>query len=155
MAGSVNKVILIGNLGADPETRKLESGVTLTRINIATSESYTDKTSGERKENTEWHRVVLWRKLGEIAEQYLKKGHKVYIEGKLRTRSWEDDQKITRYSTEIIADHMTMLNKPEGTPQNNSGGYGQPESSSSSKTAQQPSKAEEDFTNDEDDDLPF
>lgn len=109
MAGSVNKVILVGNLGADPEVRTLEGGVTLARISIATTETYKDRNTGERKSNTEWHRVVLWRGLATIAEQYLRKGSQVYVEGKLRTRSYEDENKVMRYSTEIVADNMTML----------------------------------------------
>tara|TARA_R110002050_G_scaffold300586_1_gene470653 strand:- start:27943 stop:28401 length:459 start_codon:yes stop_codon:yes gene_type:complete len=123
MAGSVNKVILIGHLGNDPEIRALEGGVQLARISVATSESYMDKNTGQRISNTEWHRVVMWRGLAGVAEKYLKKGSLVYIEGKLKTRSWEDENKQTRYATEIVADNMTMLggrnDKPvsEGAPQ--------------------------------------
>jgi single-strand DNA-binding protein len=109
MAGSVNKVILIGNLGKDPEIRYLESGVPIANFSLATSETYTDKTSGERRNQTEWHNIVLWRGLAEVAEKYLKKGQKVYIEGKLRSRSWNDKDNITRYTTEIVAENMTML----------------------------------------------
>lgn len=109
MAGSVNKVILVGHLGNDPEIRALEGGVQLARISVATTESYTDKNTGERVSNTEWHRVVMWRGLAGVAEKYLKKGSLVYIEGKLRSRSWEDENKQTRYTTEIVADTMTML----------------------------------------------
>ncbi len=109
MAGSVNKVILVGHLGNDPEVRALEGGVNLARISVATTESYTDKNTGQKISNTEWHRVVMWRGLATVAEKYLKKGSLVYIEGKLRTRSWEDENKQTRYSTEIVADNMTML----------------------------------------------
>jgi single-strand DNA-binding protein len=121
MAGSVNKVILVGHLGNDPEVRALEGGVNLARISVATTESYTDKNTGQKISNTEWHRVVMWRGLAGVAEKYLKKGSLVYIEGKLRTRSWEDENKQTRYSTEIVADNMTMLggrtDKPaEGAP---------------------------------------
>jgi single-strand DNA-binding protein len=93
MAGSVNKVILIGNLGKDPEVRALENGAKLARFSIATSESYTDKNTNEKKEITEWHNIVVWRGLADVAENYLKKGMKVYVEGKLRTRSWQDDHK--------------------------------------------------------------
>jgi len=109
MAGSINKVILIGHLGNDPEVRALDGGVQLARISVATTETYTDKNSGERISNTEWHRVVMWRGLAGVAEKYLRKGSLVYIEGKLRTRSYEDENKITRYTTEIVADNMTML----------------------------------------------
>lgn len=104
----INKVILVGRLGRDPEVRNLESGVSVANFTLATSESYRDKTTGERKETTEWHNVVLWRGLAEIAQKYLHKGDLVYIEGKLRTRSWEKDG-VTRYTTEVIADNMTML----------------------------------------------
>ncbi len=104
----VNKVILVGNLGKDPEVRHLESGVAVASFSLATSESYKDKNSGEKKTITEWHNVVLWRGLAEVAEKYLHKGDQVYIEGRLRTRSWEGDNG-TRYTTEIIGDNMTML----------------------------------------------
>ncbi len=104
----VNKVILVGRLGKDPEVRHLENGAAVANFPIATSEVYKDKTSGERREQTEWHNIVLWRGLAEIAEKYLKKGDMTYIEGKLRTRSWEKDG-ITRYTTEVVGDNMTML----------------------------------------------
>jgi single-strand DNA-binding protein len=107
----VNKVILIGNLGADPEVRYLEGGTPVANLRIATSETYKDRTTGERKTITEWHSVVLWRGLAEIAEKYLKKGNQVYIEGKLRTRSWQDNDGNTRYTTEIVGDNMTMLGR--------------------------------------------
>ena len=108
MAG-VNKVILLGNLGKDPEVRTLEGGAKLARFSIATSESYTDRSTGEKHTQTEWHNVVVWRGLAETAEKYLKKGDKIYIEGKLRTRSYEDQQGVTKYSTEIIANNFVML----------------------------------------------
>ena len=109
MARGVNKVILVGNLGADPETRAMPSGATVSNIRIATSESWKDRTSGEQQERTEWHRVVLFGRLGEIAAEYLKKGSQVYIEGSLRTRKWQDKQGQDRYSTEIVANEMQML----------------------------------------------
>ncbi len=109
MAG-VNKVILIGNLGRDPEIRHLESGVAVATFSIATTESFKDRNSGERIDKTEWHNIVLWRGLAEVAEKFLHKGDQVYIEGKLRTRSWEKDG-VTRYTTEVVADNMTMLTK--------------------------------------------
>ncbi len=109
MARGINKVILIGNLGQDPETRSTPGGATVTNIRIATSESWRDKQSGEMKEQTEWHTVVLWNKLGEIAGEYLKKGSQVYIEGRLRTRKWQDKQGQDRYTTEIVASEMQML----------------------------------------------
>ena len=104
----VNKVILVGRLGKDPEVRNLENGATVANFTMATTETYKDKTTGERKEITEWHNVVLWRGLAEISQKYLHKGDLVYIEGKLRTRSWEKEG-VTRYTTEVIADNMTML----------------------------------------------
>jgi single-strand DNA-binding protein len=110
MAG-INKVILIGNLGRDPEMRYTPNGIAVCSFSIATSETYKDKTSGERISQTEWHNIVLWRGLAETSEKYLRKGSKVYIEGKLKTRKWDDNQGITRYSTEIVADVMQMLDK--------------------------------------------
>ena len=107
MAG-VNKVILVGNLGKDPEIRHLDTGVAVANFSLATTESYKNK-SGERVSNTEWHNVVLWRGLAELAEKYLKKGNSVYIEGKISTRKWEDKEGNTRYSTDIVADKLTML----------------------------------------------
>ena len=115
MAGSVNKVILVGNLGKDPEVRYLENGVSVARFPIATSETFTDKTSGEKREITDWHNIVLWRGLAKIAESYLKKGMKVYIEGKLKTRSWQDENQQTKYATEVVADQMVMLSKAESS----------------------------------------
>ena len=106
--GSVNKVILIGNLGSDPELRFTPSGVQVANFSLATSESWTDK-AGERQERAEWHRIVLWRRLAEVAGQYLKKGSKIYIEGKLQTRSWEDQNGQKRYTTEVVANSMEML----------------------------------------------
>ena len=109
----VNKVILIGRLGKDPEVRNLENGATVANFSIATTETYKDRTTGERKEITEWHNIVLWRGIAEVAQKYLHKGDMVYIEGKLRTRSWEKDG-VTRYTTEIVGDQMTMLTPKSG-----------------------------------------
>jgi single-strand DNA-binding protein len=109
MARGINKVILIGNLGQDPETRTTPGGTTVTNIRIATSESWTDKASGEKKEQTEWHTVVMWNRLGEIAAEYLRKGSQVYIEGRLQTRKWQDKQGNDRYTTEVVASEMQML----------------------------------------------
>jgi single-strand DNA-binding protein len=109
MARGVNKVILIGNLGADPETRAMPSGSTVANLRIATSESWKDKTSGEQQERTEWHRVALFGRLAEIASEYLRKGSQVYIEGSLRTRKWQDKQGQERYSTEIVGNELQML----------------------------------------------
>jgi len=107
MAG-VNKVILVGNIGKDPEVRYLDGGVAVANFPLATSETYRDKT-GNRVEQTEWHNIVLWRGLAEVTEKYLRKGSQVYIEGKIRTRNWDDKDGIKRYTTEIVADTMTML----------------------------------------------
>lgn len=109
MSGSLNKVMLIGHLGQDPEIRTLENGVSLARISIATTETFKNK-SGERVSHTEWHSVILWRGLAEVAEKYLKKGHQVYIEGRIKSRSWEDkDTGQKRFAIEIIGDQLTML----------------------------------------------
>lgn len=116
MAGTVNKVILIGNIGKDPEVRRLENGGVVANFPIATSETYTDRTTGERKENTDWHNIVLWRGLAEIAEKYARKGQKVYIEGKLKNRSWTDQNGNTRYTTEVLADEMTLLTPRSENP---------------------------------------
>ncbi|MGB5835394.1 MAG: single-stranded DNA-binding protein, partial [Thiohalocapsa sp.] len=107
--GGVNKVILIGNLGVDPEVRYMPSGSAVANIRIATSETWKDKTTGEPQERTEWHRIAMFGKLGEIAGQYLRKGSKVYIEGRLRTRKWQGQDGQDRYTTEIVADQMQML----------------------------------------------
>ena len=109
MARGINKVILIGTLGKDPETKNFPNGGSLTQFSIATSESWKDKNTGERKEQTEWHRIVLNNRLGEIAQQYLRKGSKVYIEGSLRTRQWTDQNGQERYTTEIRGEQMQML----------------------------------------------
>ena len=144
----VNKVILVGNLGKDPEVRYLEGGTAVANFTLATSESYKDRNTGERVTQTEWHNVVLWRGLAEVAEKYLKKGNQVYIEGKLRTRSWEDKEGNTRYTTEIVGDNMTML-----------GGRNDGDSSSSPSPAPAAKKPQQSaapqVSNDEEDDLPF
>ena len=142
--GSVNKVILIGNLGSDPELKYTPSGAAVTNFNVATNEVWNDK-DGNKQERTEWHRVVLWRKLAEIAGEYLKKGSKVYLEGRLQTRSWEDKDGVKRYTTEVVADNMTMLDaKSEG------GG-----SSSGVSSAPPPSEAPPAADSGAEDDLPF
>ena len=112
---SVNKVILIGNLGKDPDVRYMPSGEAVTNITLATTDTWKDKTSGDKKEATEWHRVVFFRKLAEIAGQYLKKGSQVYIEGSLKTRKWQDKEGQDRYTTEIVADQMKMLGSRQGS----------------------------------------
>lgn len=115
---SVNKVILIGRLGKDPEVRSLDNGNMVANFTIATSESYKDKSTGEKKETTEWHNIVLWGKTAEIAQQYLNKGDQVYIEGKLQTRKWEKDG-VTRYSTEVVGNNLTMLSSKNATVASN------------------------------------
>lgn len=112
---SVNKVILVGNLGRDPETKYMPDGAAITNVSIATSFQWTDKASGEKKEETEWHRVVFRGRLAEIAGEYLKKGSQVYVEGRLRTRKWQDKEGQDRYTTEIVADTMQMLGSRAGS----------------------------------------
>lgn len=124
MARGINKVILVGNLGADPDTRYMPSGKAVTNIRIATSESWKDRQTGDQQERTEWHSVVMYDKLGEIAAEYLRKGSQVYVEGKLRTRKWQDKEGKDRYTTEIIADQMQMLGGRGGAGGPPSGGSG-------------------------------
>src|SRR5690349_9564409 len=128
MAG-VNKVILVGRLGKEPEVRNLENGAAVANFTMATSETYKDKTTGEKKEITEWHNIVLWRGLAEVTQRYLHKGDMVYIEGKLRTRSWEKEG-VTRYTTEVVADNMTMLSSKGSGGGQSSGNYAPAEMSS-------------------------
>src|SRR5882724_6365424 len=143
MAGSVNKVILIGNLGRDPEVRRLTSGDPVVNLSIATSESWRDKASGERKERTEWHRVVIFNEnIAKIAEQYLKKGMKVYLEGALQTRKWQDQSGQDRYSTEVVLQgfnsQLTMLDRAGG---GGGGDFGSDDSSGGDFGASGPSAA--------------
>lgn len=125
--GGVNKVILIGNLGQDPEIRYMPNGTAVANLRLATSESWRDKTSGEQKELTEWHRVVLYRRLAEIAGEYLRKGAKVYLEGRLRTRKWQDQSGQERYTTEIQGDNLQMLDGRSGTGNPASAGSSTPD----------------------------
>lgn len=150
MAG-VNKVILVGNLGADPETRTIESGAKVANFSIATSERYKDK-NGNQVDKTEWHNIVMWRGLADIAEKYLKKGSQVFIEGKLRTRSWDDQNGNKRYTTEVLADNMTLLGRTEGS--GSQGGGSAPAPSTSAPAASQSNKPSASM-DDIDDDLPF
>lgn len=141
---------MVGRLGKDPEVRNLENGATVANFTMATSESYKDKTTGDKKEITEWHNIVLWRGLAEIAAKYLHKGDMVYVEGKLRTRSWEKEG-VTRYTTEIVGDNMTMLSTQRG-----GGGGGNPEYKPSAP--QYSAQGADDFGGKGDnatDDLPF
>lgn len=131
MARGVNKVIIIGNLGQDPEVRFTPSGSAVANLNIATTDSWNDKQSGQRQERTEWHRVVMFNKLAEIAQQYVKKGSRLYIEGRLQTRKWQDQNGNDRYSTEIVANDMQMLDS------NGGGGGGQQQQARQQAPAQQ------------------
>lgn len=142
---SVNKVILVGNVGKDPEIRHLDKGVSVANFPLATSESYTAKT-GEKVSTTEWHNIVAWRGLAEVAEKYVKKGMQLYIEGRIRTRSWDDKDGVKRYTTEIYADAMQMLGKRE----ENGNAPGVPVQAESSNIV-----AEPEFNSPEEDDLPF
>lgn len=126
----INKVILVGNVGLDPEVRTTESGVKMARIRMATTERYTDRQTNETKELTEWHTVILWRNLANVVDQYVKKGSQLYIEGRLRTREWTDKDNIKRYTTEIMADEMKLLGRrsdgQQSTTATQQGGYSQP-----------------------------
>ncbi len=158
----LNKVMLIGNLGADPEVRYMPSGGAVTNISLATTRRWKDRQTGERKDQTEWHRVVFFNRLAEVAGEYLRKGSQVYVEGRLQTRKWQDQGGQDRYTTEIIAEDMQMLGSRSGgtasfgdnAPQ---GGYSAPQSSqapqqsSSSSSSNPPPAAYDDF----DDDIPF
>jgi single-strand DNA-binding protein len=124
---SVNKVILVGRLGAEPESRAFPNGGSICNLRLATSESWKDKQTGERKERTEWHRVVLRNRLGEVAQQYLHKGSQVYIEGRIQTRKWQDQNGQDRYSTEIVGDGMTMLDSRGASTGGDVPAYGQPQ----------------------------
>jgi single-strand DNA-binding protein len=157
MAGSVNKVILVGNLGADPEVRALSSGDRVANLRIATSETWRDRSSGERKERTEWHRVVIFNEnLVKVAESYLRKGSKVYIEGAIQTRKWTDQSGVEKYSTEIVLQkfrgELTMLDGRGGDSDDGGGSGG---GFSSSGPRSQPSGPREDFSADLDDEIPF
>ena len=149
---SVNKVILVGNLGAAPETRYLPSGDPVTNLRLATTDSWKDKASGEKKEATEWHRVVLFRRLAEIAGQYLKKGSQVYIEGRIRTRKWQDKDGQERYTTEIEAEEMKMLGSRQGQGEPSYGGDAPAPSYGGAKPA---AAAKKPSFDDMDDDIPF
>ena len=159
MARGINKVILVGNLGADPETRAMPSGTTVANLRVATSESWRDKQTGEQQERTEWHRVALFGRLAEIAGEYLRKGSQVYIEGSLRTRKWQDKQGNERYSTEIVGNELQMLGGRGGAGAAASGGGAEGGARSSSGSA--PALAEESASGSSsrseefDDDIPF
>ena len=137
MARGVNKVILVGNLGKDPEVRYMPNGNAVANITLATTESWKDKQSGEQQEKTEWHRIVMFRRLGEIAGEYLKKGSKVYIEGSLRTRKWQDQSGQDKYTTEIVANEMQMLDSRGGA---GGGDYNQDHAQNSAAQQSAPAK---------------
>lgn len=157
MARGINKVILIGNVGVDPDVRYLPNGNAVTTLSIATSESWKDKVSGEKQERTEWHRVVCFNRLGEIAGQYVRKGSKLYIEGSLRTRKWQDQQGQDKYTTEIVANDIQMLDNKGGTASSSFDEMPQsqfvPANQNTSK--QQPAPASQDVFDQLDDDVPF
>ncbi len=158
MARGINKVILVGNLGKDPEVRYTSSGSAIANITVATSESWKDKETGEQKDQTEWHRVVFFRRLAEIVNDYLKKGSQVYIEGKLRTRKWQDKDGQDRYTTEIVASEMQMLGGRDNSQSNNN--YNNNSSNQSAPQAKQQSNSTGNDSNatnndDFDDDIPF
>ena len=157
MARGINKVILVGNLGADPDTRYMPSGKAVCNIRIATSETWKDRQSGDPQERTEWHSVVMYDKLGEIAAEYLRKGSQVYIEGKLQTRKWQDKEGKDRYTTEIVADQMQMLGGRGGSGGGGGGGEYRPrpaasEGRPSSESRSAPPPADDGGF---DDDIPF
>src|SRR2546423_949794 len=159
MAGSVNKVILVGNLGKDPEVRRMQDGRPVVNMSVATSESWRDKATGERKEKTEWHRVVIFNEgLAKIAEQYLKKGSEVYLEGQLQTRKWTDQQGVEKYSTEVVLQGfnsvLTMLDRAGGGAEagtNGSSDFGSAGPTAQRKPAMAGAGKREDF----DDEIPF
>ncbi len=158
MARGVNKVILIGNLGADPETKSMPSGTQVANLRLATSESFKDKQTNEWQERTEWHNVAMFGRLAEIAGEYLRKGSKIYVEGRLRTRKWQDKQGNDRYTTEIIANEMQMLDGRGGGAGGGGGGggggegrYERSRSEETARPASAPGGAAEEF----DDDIPF
>ena len=151
MARGINKVIIVGNLGQDPETRYMPSGAAVTNFTVATNESWKDKQTGEQKDRTEWHRVAMFNRLAEIAAEYLRKGSQVYIEGKLRTRKWQGQDGNDRYTTEIIADEMQMLGGRGGSGGGGNFGGGQGGGGQGGGGSAPPQPGPDDF----DDDIPF
>ncbi|KTD55313.1 single-stranded DNA-binding protein [Legionella quateirensis] len=158
MARGINKVILVGNVGVDPDVRYLPNGNAVTTLSVATSESWKDKTTGEKQDRTEWHRVVCFNRLGEIAGEYVRKGSKLYVEGSLRTRKWQDQQGQDRYTTEIIASDIQMLDSKGSSGSNYED---MPQAQQQSAPAQypsankQPAQAAQDAFDELDDDIPF
>lgn len=154
MSRGINKVILVGNLGNDPEAKYMPNGDAVTNITVATSESWKDKQTGQQQERTEWHRIVFFRKLAEIAAKYLKKGSKVYIEGSLRTRKWQAQDGSDRYSTEVVASEMQMLDGRDGSQSTNSQTNTQPATPPQNQPSGTPAAAEG-FDAFDDSDVPF
>jgi single-strand DNA-binding protein len=152
---SVNKVILVGNLGRDPETRFNPEGGAICNISVATTDTWKDKASGEKQERTEWHRVVFFNRLAEIAGEYLKKGSQVYVEGSLRTRKWQDKEGQERYTTEIVADRMQMLGSRSGMGDGGSRGREEPREPATADESRAPAKKPAGKFDDMDDDIPF
>jgi len=154
---SVNKVILVGNLGRDPETRYMPDGAAITNVSVATSFQWNDKASGEKKEETEWHRVVFRGKLAEVAGEYLKKGSQVYVEGRLRTRKWQDKEGQDRYTTEIVGDRMQMLGSRSGSgePRGEARGDAPPTEGKTSEPKAAATKKPAGKFDDLEDDIPF
>ncbi|MCZ6803642.1 MAG: single-stranded DNA-binding protein [Proteobacteria bacterium] len=167
MARGVNKVILIGNLGNDPDIRYTASGAAVANISLATAESWKDKNTGEQQERTEWHRIVFFGRLAEIVGEYLRKGSQVYVEGRLQTRKWEDKEGKDRYTTEIVANEMQMLGSRSGgsanydsaaksaTPDNTPEPQAAPSTSTSAPAPSSVRQAQDKFADDFDDDIPF
>ena len=155
MARGINKVILVGNLGQDPETRYMPSGGAVTNFTLATNESWKDKQTGEQKDRTEWHKVAMFNRLAEIAAEYLRKGSQVYVEGKLRTRKWQDRDGNDRYTTEVIADEMQMLGGRGGGGGSYSSGGGSGGGSNGGSTAPSGGGQDAPPADDFDDDIPF
>ena len=158
---SVNKVILMGNLGRDPEVRYSPDGAAVCNVSIATTSSWKDKNSGERREETEWHRVVFYNRLAEIAGEYLKKGRPVYVEGRIKTRKWQNKEGVDQYTTEVVADNMQLLGGRDGgdggSSGGNEGGSGAPRSAARAQQASRPAAPAAGGANlsDMDDDIPF
>jgi len=152
MARGINKVILVGNLGNDPDVRYTQSGAAVANVSIATSESWKDKTTGEQQDRTEWHRVVFFGRLAEIVSEYLKKGSQIYVEGRLQTRKWQDKEGIDRYTTEIVANEMQMLGGRGGGGGGSQDNYG---SSAGDPPSEKMESATSGGSNDFDDDIPF
>jgi single-strand DNA-binding protein len=161
MARGINKVILVGNVGIDPDVRYLPNGNAVTTLSVATSESWKDKQTGEKQERTEWHRVVCFNRLGEIAGEYVRKGSKLYVEGSLRTRKWQDQQGQDRYTTEIVASDIQMLDSKGGGSANYDEMGAPPQQQAQQQSARKPqptaapAKAAQDAFDELDDDIPF